>query len=208
MAVSVVWVEVESRPLNTTLRSWETWKPWSIPSREAIPSRRCGGPARAPASWPRQLHSAGPQRQPPDGGRLLQRARLQPPVQPQDPGGGVAPRSQRPVRAHQRAGPPVPEAGPAGHLGGHQEEGIGRGFQERRAGSGSPQGQPEEVRVHDFQDKALGKAIPYGVYDMTANEGWVSVGIDHDTARVRRRVDSAVVGRTWARRSIRRPRSC
>src|SRR5947209_9938591 len=46
-----------------------------------------------------------------------------------------------------------------------------------------PQGQPEEVRVHDFQDPALGKAIPYGVYDVTNNEGWVSVGIDHDTAR-------------------------
>jgi len=45
-----------------------------------------------------------------------------------------------------------------------------------------PQGQPEPVRVHDFMDKTLGKAIPYGVYDLTANAGWVSVGIDHDTA--------------------------
>ena len=45
-----------------------------------------------------------------------------------------------------------------------------------------PEGRPEEVRVHDFPDKELGKAIPYGVYDLTANKGWVSVGIDHDTA--------------------------
>jgi transposase len=45
-----------------------------------------------------------------------------------------------------------------------------------------PQGKPEEVRVHDFLDKNLGKAIPYGVYDMLNNQGWVSVGIDHDTA--------------------------
>jgi hypothetical protein len=45
-----------------------------------------------------------------------------------------------------------------------------------------PQGCPEEVRVHDFIDKHLGKAIPYGVYDMTQNCGWVSVGLDHDTA--------------------------
>jgi hypothetical protein len=37
--------------------------------------------------------------------------------------------------------------------------------------------------VHDFQDKELGKAIPYGVYDMANNQGWVSVGIDHDTAQ-------------------------
>jgi hypothetical protein len=46
-----------------------------------------------------------------------------------------------------------------------------------------PQGEPEEVRVHDFLDKTLGKAIPYGVYDLLHNQGWVSVGIDHDTAQ-------------------------
>jgi hypothetical protein len=45
-----------------------------------------------------------------------------------------------------------------------------------------PQGQPELVRVHDFPDPNLGKAIPYGVYDVTTNAGWVSVGVDHDTA--------------------------
>lgn len=46
-----------------------------------------------------------------------------------------------------------------------------------------PQGQPEAVRVYDFVDKQLGKGIPYGVYDPTANVGWVSVGSDHDTAQ-------------------------
>jgi Rhodopirellula transposase DDE domain len=46
-----------------------------------------------------------------------------------------------------------------------------------------PKGKPAEVKVHDFPDKKLGKAIPYGVYDLARNEGWVSVGIDHDTAR-------------------------
>lgn len=46
-----------------------------------------------------------------------------------------------------------------------------------------PRGEPVEVLVHDFMDKDLGKAIPYGVYDLTENEGWVSVGIDHDTAQ-------------------------
>ncbi len=45
------------------------------------------------------------------------------------------------------------------------------------------EGEPEEVRVHDFQDPVLGKAIPYGVYDLANNQGWVSVGIDHDTAQ-------------------------
>ena len=48
-----------------------------------------------------------------------------------------------------------------------------------------PKGKPEEVRVYDFIDKApdKGRVTPYGVYDLSANEGWVSVGTDHDTAR-------------------------
>jgi hypothetical protein len=45
-----------------------------------------------------------------------------------------------------------------------------------------PQEQPVEVQIHDFVDPKLGKAIPYGIYDLTLNQGWVSVGIDHDTA--------------------------
>ena len=45
-----------------------------------------------------------------------------------------------------------------------------------------PQGEPEEVRVHDFVIPALGKVNPYGVYDVTRDAGWVNVGTDHDTA--------------------------
>jgi hypothetical protein len=45
-----------------------------------------------------------------------------------------------------------------------------------------PRGKPIEVRVHDFLEPQKGKAIPYGVYDMALNRGWVTVGIDHDTA--------------------------
>jgi len=56
-----------------------------------------------------------------------------------------------------------------------------------------PQGQPVEVKVHDFPEKKLGKAIPYGVYDLASNEGWVSVGIDHDTAQFA----TASVRRWW-----------
>jgi hypothetical protein len=44
------------------------------------------------------------------------------------------------------------------------------------------QGAPEQVRVHDFIDDTLGKVIPYGVYDLAQNTGWVNVGVDHDTA--------------------------
>ncbi|HZI92036.1 MAG TPA: ISAzo13 family transposase [Thermoleophilaceae bacterium] len=46
-----------------------------------------------------------------------------------------------------------------------------------------PKGEPEQVRTHDFKDKALGKVNPYGVYDVAEDAGWVSVGIDSDTAQ-------------------------
>lgn len=46
----------------------------------------------------------------------------------------------------------------------------------------NPEGEPEQVKVHDFVDAELGRASPYGVYDIGADEGWVSVGTDHDTA--------------------------
>ncbi len=63
-----------------------------------------------------------------------------------------------------------------------------------------PQGEPEEVKVHDFLEKDLGKAIPYGVYDLSQNEGWVSVGIDHDTARFA----VQAIARWWQRMGSRR----
>ena len=55
----------------------------------------------------------------------------------------------------------------------------------RKANAGRewhPKGQPEEVDVHDFPDKDVPKAVPYGVLDLGANEGWMSVGDDHDTS--------------------------
>lgn len=64
-------------------------------------------------------------------------------------------------------------------------------------------GEPVEVLVHDFMDKELGKAIPYGVYDLTANQGWVSVGIDHDTARFA----AEAIYRWWKKMGSRRHRS-
>ena len=47
----------------------------------------------------------------------------------------------------------------------------------------APKGSPVPVRVHDFRDPVLGKAIPYGIYDLGDDTGWVNVGIDHDTAQ-------------------------
>ena len=63
-----------------------------------------------------------------------------------------------------------------------------------------PKGEPEKVKVHDFPDKRLGKAIPYGVYDLASNEGWVSVGIDHDTAQFA----VASIRRWWTEMGLRR----
>lgn len=47
-----------------------------------------------------------------------------------------------------------------------------------------PAGQPAPVKMHDFADRELGKVIPYGVYDLYHNQGWVTVGVDHDTAQL------------------------
>ena len=55
-------------------------------------------------------------------------------------------------------------------------------FQERRPRVAQARRPAEEVRVHDFLIKELGRAVPYGIYDLAANAGWVSVGIDNDTA--------------------------
>jgi hypothetical protein len=63
-----------------------------------------------------------------------------------------------------------------------------------------PQGEPQKVKVHDFPDPKLGKAIPYGVYDLASNEGWVSVGIDHDTAQFA----AASIRRWWQEMGCRR----
>jgi hypothetical protein len=63
-----------------------------------------------------------------------------------------------------------------------------------------PKGEPEAVKVHDFVDKQLGKVIPYGVYDLSRNEGWVSVGIDHDTARFA----VQAIGRWWQKMGAKR----
>lgn len=63
-----------------------------------------------------------------------------------------------------------------------------------------PKGEPESVQVHDFMNPELGKAIPYGVYDINENQGWVSVGIDHDTARFA----AEAIRRWWKKMGARR----
>ena len=80
---------------------------------------------------------------------------------------------QRRVAAMQAAGQPIVSVDCK------KKELIGRFKNQGR--EWQPAGEPEAVNVYDFPDLADGKAIPYGVYDVTRNEGWVSVGTDHDT---------------------------
>jgi Rhodopirellula transposase DDE domain len=79
------------------------------------------------------------------------------------------------VRAFQRRGQPVVS------VDSKKRESIGDFKNPGR--EWQPAGSPEEVRTKDFPDKRLGKVTPSGVYDVTRNEGWVSVGIDHNTAQ-------------------------
>ena len=70
-----------------------------------------------------------------------------------------------------------------------------------------PNGAPRRVNVHDFADKKLGKAVPYGVYDLTANAGWVNVGTDAGTGQFA--VESIAAGVTpWANSPTRTPPAC
>ena len=69
-----------------------------------------------------------------------------------------------------------------GGVGGCEKERTGGRLQEPGAGMASRREKPEDVRVYDFPIKGLGRATPYGVYDLARNTGWVNVGIDHDTA--------------------------
>lgn len=78
------------------------------------------------------------------------------------------------AKAHQLAGQPVVSVDTKKKelIGDHKN--AGREWR--------PAGDPTRVSTHDFPDKERGKAVPYGIYDLTANTGWVNVGIDHDTA--------------------------
>ena len=115
-----------------------------------------------------------------DGSRVTRSSRLQLAGGSEDAGGGPASTDAQfrylndQVKAFLAAGQPVVSVdAKKKELVGAFKNG-GREWQ--------PQGQPERVNVHDFPDKQLGKAIPYGVYDVGRNAGWVTVGRDHDTA--------------------------
>ena len=129
------------------------------------------------------LRAHGPHGQREHGAQAAAPARLSPPGQPQGQRGPPASRPRRPVRAHQRPGRRLPGRRSAGDLGRHQEEGVDRQLQQRRHRLSAGEGQPRRINVHDFENKDLGKVVPYGVYDLADDSGWVSVGITSDTAQ-------------------------
>jgi hypothetical protein len=96
------------------------------------------------------------------------------------------------VKAFQARGQPVVS------VDAQKKELIGDGANKGR--EYQPQGRPERVRVYDFGEKQLGKGLPSGVYDHTANGGWVSVGTDHDTAQCA----VETLRRWWRQRGARR----
>src|SRR5271166_2503686 len=108
-------------------------------------------------------------------------ARLQPAIEPQGGRGLEASRPRRAVRTHQCQGDCGAGCRPARHLGGHEEERADRQPSQRRDRL-SAQGRSATREGARLQDKELGKVTPYGVYDVGANAGWVSVGITSDTA--------------------------
>jgi hypothetical protein len=97
----------------------------------------------------------------------------------------------RQAKAFQRAGEPVVSVDTK------KKELVGDFANQGR--EWQPAGEPVPVRVHDFIDPKLGKAVPYGVYDVARNEGWVNVGIDHDTSEFA--VES--LRRWWNRMGVR-----
>ena len=114
--------------------SSRTWRPWSIPRPGETPSPRYDGPARAHEIWrrPWSIKATGSAIRRWPGCSRRSGYNLQ--VNRKNREGRIPPRPGCPVRVHRQASPFVPEARSAGRVGRHEEEGIGRGFQERRAG--------------------------------------------------------------------------
>jgi Rhodopirellula transposase DDE domain len=89
--------------------------------------------------------------------------------------------SRRAIAVHQCAGQAVPGGAGAAHIGPHEKKELVGNFK-NNGREWRRKGAPELVNVHDFINPKLSRAVPYGVYDITNNVGWVSVGTDHDTA--------------------------
>ena len=191
--------EEAGRPARGWIPSWRwPWSRWSIRRRAAIdlesPLRWTCIRARR-GNWPRSWPGKAIPPATSTVGRLLERPPATACKATARPGRAAATRTAMPnsststqrSRRSRNAGQPVISVDTP-----RRKELVGdfkNGGREWR-----PQGEPEEVRVHDFMDKGLGKAIPYGVYDVTGNQGWVSVG---RRPRHRARFATEAIRRWW-----------
>jgi hypothetical protein len=108
------------------------------------------------------------------GGTAAQAGWLQPAGQRQDDRRKAARRPRRAVSVHQRQGAPVPGHRRSSHICRYKNKEL-VGDYENGGREWQPRGQPEQVNVHDFKGE-LGEAVPYGVYDVAADTGWIDVG--------------------------------
>ena len=155
------------------------WR-WLSRHNEAIRCRRCAGPARACGGL-RRTDRTGPSGQPHRGWRTAGTAELQPAANSKTREGGDHPdRDAQFLHIDQSVTEAFAAKQPVISVDTKKKELFGDFKNAGRAWR--PKAAPEEVRVHDFLIKELGRAVPYGIYDLAANAGWVSVGMDHDTA--------------------------
>ena len=173
-----------------------TWRPWSVPRPGETPSPRYDGPARAHESWRRSWWNWPPVSHQ-TSGPVFQESGYNLQVNRKNREGDSHPDRDaqfeyiaKQVRSAQRRGQPVVSVDTKKELIGDFRN-VGREWQ--------PEGSPEEVRCKDFKDKELGKVAPYGVYDRTTDKGWVSVGINHDTAQFA----TETLRRWWSNMGIR-----
>ena len=177
---------------------------------EALVDPTTRGDPQSPLRWTckstrnlaEALDPAGASRQPPDRGRAAAaRPGYSLQANRKTREGSGPPRPRRPVRAHQRARcAALAAAGPAGRLGGHEEEGVGRGFQERRPGVAARGAARRRCASTTSRTRTLGKAIPYGVYDLPERPGLGQRRHRPRHGRVRRRTASAAGGSEMGRR--------
>ena len=160
---------------------WWRWRSWSIRPRAATRWGRCAWTCSSAALLARELQAAGQQVSERSVNRLLHELGYSLQANRKTLEGRQHPdrdaqfnHINRQVKAFQRQRQPVVSVDTK------KKELVGPFKNAGR--EWRPRGDPERVRVHDFPDSALGKAIPYGVYDLTRDAGWVSVGVDHDTA--------------------------
>src|ERR1700720_4338029 len=156
-------------------------KPWSSRRPAGIRNRRCGGPARACAVWRRRCKRQGHEVSRTLVGHLLNETgySLQGNRKTTE-GDSHSDRDAQFGYINSQVTAALADQQPVISVDTKKKELVGDFRNNGR--EYRPQGNPEEVRVHDFLIKELGRAVPYGIYDLAANSGWVSVGVDHDTA--------------------------